>query len=304
MPLNLAFHPDVRAAQQKGAPVVALETTVITHGMAYPDNLEIALGMQAAVRDAGAVPATLGIVDGAVSIGLTDSQIEAFARAPRDRIAKCSRRDLPMVLAHGSNGSLTVAGTMVVAAVAGIPIMATGGIGGVHRGHPYDVSADLTELGRTPVAVVCSGAKSILDLPLTLEMLETQGVPVVGVGTPNLPAFYSRDSGLTLPGSVDDVVGAARVYRVWHETGMDNGLLLTVPVPVEAALPASELEAIIERAVADADEQGISGGWVTPFVLSRVVELTGGRSMAANKALLLNNASVAAAIAAMQHSCV
>ncbi len=287
----------VREAFAPGQPVVALETTLITHGMAYPDNLEIAHAMEAAIAAEGACPATLGIVAGNVTVGLSPGEIERFATAAPGSVAKCSRRDLPAIIARGVDGALTVAGTMMVAAAAGIRVLATGGIGGVHRGHPFDVSADLLELGRSPVAVVCAGAKSILDLKLTLEVLETQGVPVVGLGTGTLPAFFSADSGLALPASAPTIEAAAAMLATWADLDAGNGMVIAVPVPAADALPTDEAERAIETAVAEADARGISGGKVTPFVLKRVAELTGGRSVAANKALLVNNARTAARLA-------
>lgn len=295
--MELIVSPAVRAAQQAQRPVVALETTVLTHGMSWPDNVETALAMEQAIRDAGATPATLGIVAGEVTVGLTEQQIESFGKAAPGSIAKCSRRDLPSVVAAKRDGALTVAGTIVVADAAGIRIFATGGIGGVHRGHPEDVSADLYELGRTPVAVVCAGAKSILDLPMTMEVLESQGVPIIGLGTANLPAFFARDSGLPLPHSVSTTEEAADLLRAWHDLEAGNGMLITVPVPEEHAIDGVEAEHAIAKAVAEADAAGISGARLTPFILGRVVELTGGRSLDANKALLRNNARVAAVLA-------
>jgi len=293
--MQLDIAPNVKQALDKGRPVVALETTVITHGLDFPDNVEIALAMEGAIRDEGAHPATIGIIRGRITVGLTAEQIEAFGMA--DNIAKCSRRDLPMVISAGQDGSLTVAGTMMVAHGAGIRMLATGGIGGVHRGHPFDVSADLMELGRTPVAVVCAGAKSILDLPRTLEVLETQGVPVVGLGTRNLPAFYVADSGLELPGYVENIDDAIDVLRAWRQLDAGNGILITVPVPQKSALDRDEISAAIDGAVREADEQAVFGNQLTPFLLKRVVELTGGRALSANKALLLNNAETAAVLA-------
>lgn len=296
--MKYAVGDEVRAARADGRPVVAMETTVITHGMGWPDNLQVTQDMQAAIRDAGACPAVLAVVDGEVTVGLDDATIERFARSPRDSIAKCSRRDLPGVVGLDRSGSLTVSATALVAHAAGIDIFATGGIGGVHRGHPFDVSTDLTELARTPVAVVCAGAKSILDLELTLEVLETQGVPVVGVGTSVLPAFYVRDSGFSVPTVAADVAEAAKILDGWRSLDAGNGLLFTVPVPEGAEVPPAEAEAAIARAVKEADERGVRGNAITPWVLARVVELTGGQSLDANKALLINNARTAAEIAA------
>lgn len=286
----------VRQAQANGKPVVALETTVITHGLKWPDNLEVAVAMERAIVAAGACPATLGIVRGQLVAGLDRDQIEQFARRPAD-VVKSSRRDLPVVLARKLDGSLTVAGTMLVAHLAGIDLLATGGIGGVHRGHPFDISADLAELGRTPVAVVCAGIKSILDMALTLEVLETEGVPVVGVATANLPAFFYRDSGLPLPAHVEDYADAGVVLKAWRNLAAGNGLLLTLPPPEARAMAREDAEAAISEALADADREEISGNAATPFVLQRVAEITSGRSVQANRALLINNAAAAAAIA-------
>jgi len=295
--MQLDIAADVADALSGGVPVVALETTVITHGMGFPHNVETALAMEDAIRAERACPATLGIVEGRVVVGMSKSQIEAFARAEPGTITKCSRRDLPAVIAAKSSGSLTVAGTIAVADAAAIRIFATGGIGGVHRGRPHDVSADIYQLARTPVAGVCAGAKAILDLRLTLEVLESQGVAVVGLGTSNLPAFFTRDSGLPLPYSVETVDEAADVLRAWRDLETDSGLLVTVPVPEHSALDPAEAERAVSRAVRDADDRGISGSALTPYILQRVVELTEGRSLRANKALLLNNAGTAARLA-------
>jgi pseudouridine-5'-phosphate glycosidase len=293
---ELIFHSQVKAALAEGRPVVALESTLITHGLAYPTNLEVARAMEGAVREEGAVPATIAILGGQITVGLADDELEYLGRRPRQRVRKCSRRDLPIAVGRGEDAATTVAGTMVVAHKAGIEVFATGGIGGVHRGHPFDVSADLIELGRTPVTVVCSGAKSILDLPLTLEMLETQGVPVVGYGTDTLPAFYSRSSGLPVDVRVEGVEDVAAIVRARRALGLTHATLVTVPVPAEEALSREEAEAAIEEAIRQADAAGIAGKAVTPFVLARVVELTAGRSQRANVALLVNNARVAARI--------
>ena len=295
--MKLHIAPNVQAALGDDLPVVALETTVITHGIQPPDNIDIALAMEETIRGGGACPATLGIVNGNVTVGLTTKEIEEFAAAERGTIAKCSRRDLPSVIGLGRHGSLTVAGTMMVARAAGIRVLATGGIGGVHRNHPFDISADLLELGRTPVAVVCAGAKSILDLELTLEVLESQGVPLIGVGTNTLPAFYAVDSGLQLPAVAQDIEEAARMYRAWRRLEPDNGLLLVTPVPADRALEPAEAESAIAQAVRESDAAGVSGNLATPFILQRVVELTNGRALTANKALLLNNARTAAELA-------
>jgi pseudouridine-5'-phosphate glycosidase len=292
---QIRFKPEVVEAMHAGRPVVALESTLITHGFPYPDNLATARAIQAAVREAGAVPATIAILGGQITVGLDDAQIEYLSTSKGVR--KCSRRDLGLVVAQKLDGATTVAGTMIVAAMAGIDVFATGGIGGVHRGHPFDISADLEELGRTAVTVVCAGAKSLLDLPLTLEQLETRGVPVIGYGTSELPAFYSRRSGLPVDVRVDTPEEVAAIIRARRALGLDGGELVTVPVPAADELPREQAEAAIVRATKLADEAGITGAAVTPFVLAKVAELTGGRSKKANVALLLNNARVAASIA-------
>ena len=296
------FHPDVHKALAAGEPVVALESTVITHGLPYPDNVNTALAMETAVREGGATPATIAILAGEIHVGLTGEQVEYLAQQviPGEQqsfVRKCSRRDLPIAIARRENGATTVAGTMIIANRAGIKVFATGGIGGVHRGHPFDVSADLTELGRTPVAVVCSGAKSILDLPLTREALETNGVPVVGYQTDELPAFFSRHSGLDVDVRMEDAAETAALIQAHLSLGLQSGLLITVPVPQEAAFEEKAAEAAIAQAAREADEAGIQGPATTPWLLRRVVELTEGRSMTANVALLKNNGRVAGQIA-------
>jgi pseudouridine-5'-phosphate glycosidase len=294
--MRLDFAPQVYDALHAGKPIVALESTLITHGLPYPANRDTALAMEQAVCDGGAIPATIAILDGHITVGLTVQQIESLAQA--QNVRKCSRRDLPIAVGLGETAATTVAGTVIVAHMAGIKVFATGGIGGVHRGHPFDVSADLLELGRTPVAVVCSGAKSILDLPLTLEVLETQGVPILGYQTSTLPAFYTRDSGLPIDAMVNSAAEAASVIRAAHELNAQHGILIAVPVPADKALSNDIAEKAILQSTEEAEAQGIHGKLVTPFVLKRVVELTGGASMAANQALLINNARVAAEIAA------
>lgn len=294
---QLSMAPEVAAALAARRAVVALESTLITHGLPHPANVETALAMEAAVRAGGAVPATIAVLGGRITVGLTRAEIERLAQAPAGRVRKCSRRDLPIAVARGEDGATTVAGTMIVAHLAGIRVFATGGIGGVHRGAPFDVSADLLELGRTPVAVVCSGAKSILDLPLTLEVLETQGVPVVGLGTNTLPAFYSRSSGLPVDVAVALPAEAARIVYAAGRLQARHGVLITVPVPEADALSAEMMETVIRRATAEAGEKNIHGKEVTPFLLGRVAELTGGASRRANTSLLVNNARVAAQIA-------
>lgn len=295
MPPKLIIHPEVRTAMENGEAVVALESTLITHGFPRPDNVQIAQEIETAVRDAGAIPATVAILGGQVTVGLTGEQLDHLGSA--EEVRKCSRRDLPLAVARREDGATTVAGTMIVAHWAGIPVFATGGIGGVHRGHPFDESADLIELSRTPVTVVCAGAKAILDLPLTAEVLETQGVPVIGYQTDELPAFYSRHSGLPVDLRVDSPSEVAEIIRTRNEMALQGGLLVTVPVPAEAEWPAAEAQAVISQALVQAERAGISGKAVTPFLLQQVNELSGERSKKANIALLLNNARVAAGIA-------
>jgi pseudouridine-5'-phosphate glycosidase len=243
------------------------------------------------------VPATIAVLGGKITVGISCSEIERLGALPHGSVRKCSRRDLPIAVARGEDGATTVAGTMIVAHLAGIRVFATGGIGGVHRGAPFDVSADLLELGRTPVAVVCSGAKSILDLPLTLEVLETQGVPIIGLGTDTLPAFYSRSSGLPIDVRVETPAEAAKIVAAAQRLGAQHGLLVAVPVPAKDELPAAKVEAAITQATVEAAAQGVHGKRVTPFVLGRVADLTGGESRRANTALLVNNAKVAGEIA-------
>lgn len=293
--MNLTFAPAVEAALAENRAVVALESTLITHGLPYPANVETALAMEAAIRDAGATPATIAILKGQITVGLSPHQIETLAKATNVR--KCSRRDLALAVGMGEYGATTVAGTMIVAHMAGIRVFATGGIGGVHRGHPFDVSADLIELGRTPVAVICSGAKSILDLPLTLEVLETQGVPIVGIGIDTLPAFYTRSSDLPIDAHIDTPEQAAQIIIAAERLGMTHGILFTVPVPTQHELPRANAEAAIAQATEEAETRGVHGKAVTPYVLARVAELTEGESRDANTALLVNNARVAAKIA-------
>ena len=302
-PLNLA--PEVRAALEAHQPVVALESTVIAHGLPWPENLELARRMEARVRAGGATPATVALLKGEVKVGLIDSEIEYLARpvspgAPG--ILKVSRRDYPVAVAQKRDGATTVAGTMIAAHWAGIKVFATGGIGGVHRGAGTDVSADLPELAHTPVVVVCAGAKAILDLPATLEWLETHGVPVVGYGTDEFPAFYSRESGLTLDARADSPAEAAAIARAMWDIGFGGGMLVCVPCPAEAARAREEMEGVISTALREAEAQGIRGKSVTPFLLARVSELTHGESKAANLALLENNARVAAEIAVAMSS--
>ena len=296
--MHLSILPEVKAALDDNRAVVALESTVITHGLPYPQNVETAVSMETAVREGGAVPATIAIIQGKIQIGLTPSQLDYLATRPPDSVRKCSRRDLSLALTYKEDGATTVAGTMLLAHQAGIPIFATGGIGGVHRGHPFDVSADLTELGRTPIAVVCSGAKSILDLPATREVLETNGVPVLGYQTEEFPAFFSRHSGLEVDTHLETAVEAAQIIQMHHTLHLQSGLLIVVPVPLEAALDTKEMERATLQATTEADQAGIQGAAATPWLLQRLVELTEGRSLQANVALLRHNGYVAGQIAA------
>ncbi len=288
--------PAVRTALEAGRPVVALETAVLTHGLPRPVNLETVQAMEQALRDEGAEPATVAVLDGRLRVGLEPADLVRLAED--DRAAKCATRDLPSLLASGRPGGTTVSATAYAAHTAGIPILATGGIGGVHRGAPFDVSADLIELGRRPITVVCSGAKSLLDLPATLEVLESRGVPVLGYGCDRMPAFYAPDSGLPVTERLDDPASVAARIRARDALGLPAALLLTVPVPPEHAIPLDGVEALVAEATAEAAGRSITGAAVTPYILSRLAEISGGRSLAANRALLVNNARVAARIAA------
>ena len=294
---SLSISAEVQSALNNHQAVVALESTLITHGLPYPVNVETARSMEAAVRESGAVPATIAILNGKITIGLAEDQIQELAQAPAGSVRKCSRRDLPIAVGLGQHGATTVAGTMIIAHLAGIKVFATGGIGGVHRGSPEDVSADLIEFGRTPVAVVSSGAKSILDLPLTLEVLETQGVPILGYQTDVLPSFYSQRTDLPIDQLIDSAKEAASIIRAADEIGAEHGILVAVPVPADQALPLDIAEAAIFQATREAEAMGIAGKEVTPFILNRVSQLTDGQSMAANIALLVNNARIAGQIA-------
>nr|MDH4392628.1 pseudouridine-5'-phosphate glycosidase [Aquabacterium sp.] len=286
----------------QGRPVVALESTIISHGMPWPQNAQTALAVEAEVRAHGAVPATIAVIGGRLVAGLSDAQIDQLARAGT-ATPKASRRDLPVLLAQGRSGTTTVAATMVVAALAGIRVFATGGIGGVHRGAAttMDISADLQELARTPVAVVCAGAKSILDLGLTLEYLETHGVPVLGYQTDALPAFFCRDSGFKVDARLDSPGAIARVMQAQWGAGLGHGLggglLVCNPIPQAHALPREAIDAAINQALADCAAQGITGKATTPFLLQRVNAITGGQSLVANVQLVLNNARLAAQVA-------
>lgn len=282
-------------------PSVALESTVITHGLPYPQNLTLARDMEATVREQGAMPRTVGIVRGELIAGLSAEQLQYLATAAQASaqhdLHKISRRDLPIAVAQRWNGGTTVATTMWIAHRHGIQVFATGGIGGVHRGDGRDVSADLQELAQTPVIVVCAGAKAILDLPATLEYLETHGVSVIGLGTEEFPAFYSHRSGLPVDFCCDSAYEVAAIWRAKQALGLPGGLLVTVPVPAAEEIPAAEIEPVIQQAVAEAAQQGLRSAQVTPFLLSRVAQLTGERSLRANLALLKNNARAAAQIA-------
>ena len=296
----LDVNPEVAQAIREGKPVVALESTIISHGMPYPQNVETALNVEKIIRDNGAVPATIAIIGGRLKAGLTAEEIEYFGKKGQ-AIHKASRRDLAVLCARGEDGATTVTTTMIIAHMAGIKVFATGGIGGVHRGAEttMDISADLEELGQTPVMVVCAGAKSILDLGLTLEYLETKGVPVIGFGTKELPAFYTRQSGFYVDYQIDTVHELAAAFKAQNDLGMKGGMLVTNPIPEEYAMPLDTINAAIDQAIAEAVEKGIHGKETTPFLLARVAELTGGNSLASNIRLVYNNAKVAAQTAAV-----
>ena len=291
----LDIAPEVKAALDAGKPVVALESTIISHGMPYPKNVETALMVEQTIRDNGAVPATIAIISGRLKAGLSREEIEHLGKAGR-AVAKASRRDLPALCARGADGATTVTTTMIIAHMAGIKIFATGGIGGVHRGAEttMDISADLEELAQTPVMVVCAGAKSILDLGLTLEYLETHGVPVIGYGTEELPAFYTRSSGFGVDYRVDTPAELAAMFRAQRDLEYRGGMLVTNPIPEKYAMDKAVIDAAIEEALRQCREQGIHGKETTPFLLAKVVELTGGDSLESNIQLVLNNAKVAA----------
>ncbi|MBR6705422.1 MAG: pseudouridine-5'-phosphate glycosidase [Clostridia bacterium] len=294
----LSLSPKVAAALKEGRPVIALESTIISHGMPYPQNVETALLCEKTARECGAEPATVAIIGGRLCAGLTEEQIDHLGKAGT-KVAKASRRDIPILCARGDDGATTVAATMIVAALAGIRVFATGGIGGVHRGaeKTMDISADLQELAHTPVAVVCAGAKAILDLPLTLEYLETQGVPVLGYGTEELPCFYTPHSGLNVDYRMDSPEEIASAVRAQRDLGFPGGMLITNPIPEEYAMPQDVIDAAIAQALREADEQGVRGKKITPFLLARVCELTGGDSLKSNIQLVLNNVRLASRIA-------
>ena len=287
----------VAAALERGVAVVALESTVIAHGLPAPHNLEVALAMEAAIKEAGAEPATIAVIDGQLTVGIDEAQIKSLAAAPAGEVRKASRRDLAIATGLRETAATTVSATMIAAHLAGISVFATGGIGGVHRGNHIDVSADLTELGRTPVAVVCSGAKAILDIPATVEVLETHGVPLLGYGTDDLPAFYSPSAGVPVNARVDSAAEAAAVIAAQKALRLSTGLVIGVPVPEDQAIAPKSVENAIQTATKEAQIAGISGSQVTPFVLSRVSALTDFAALHANKALLINNAKIASQIA-------
>ena len=295
---HLIISPAVKAALMAGEPVVALESTIISHGMPYPQNVETALKVEETVREAGAVPATIAVIGGQLKAGLTAAEIEYLGKKG-PAVTKASRRDLPVLVARGADGACTVATTMIIAHLAGIRVFATGGIGGVHRGAEttMDISADLEELGRTPVLVVCAGAKAILDLGLTLEYLETKGVPVIGYGTEELPAFYTRTSGFKVDYRLDTPEEIAAAFRAQQEMGLGGGMLVANPIPEAYSMDPTRINAAIDQAVADARRLGIHGKETTPYLLARVKDLTGGDSLSANIQLVLNNARLAAHIA-------
>lgn len=291
----LDIAPEVQAALDEGKPVVALESTIISHGMPYPRNVETALMVEDTVRKNGAIPATIAIIGGRLKAGLSKEEIEYLGKTGRG-VAKASRRDVAALVAGKKDGATTVTTTMMIAHMAGIEIFATGGIGGVHRGAEttMDISADLEELAQTPVMVVCAGAKSILDLGLTLEYLETKGVPVIGYGTDELPAFYTRESGLGVDYRVDSPSELADIFNAQRELGLKGGMLVTNPIPEEYSMDKEEIDRVIEQALEECAKQGIKGKETTPFLLAKVVELTGGDSLESNIKLVLNNATVAA----------
>ena len=295
MPPPLFFSPEVADAIGRRQPLVALESTVIAHGLPRPLNLNLAQRMEELVRKCGATPATIAILNGQIKVGLTPDELNYLANA--DHVVKVSRRDFPIVATRKQDGATTVAGTMIVAAWAGIKVFATGGIGGVHHGDATDISADLPELSRTSVAVVCAGAKSILDLPATLEWLETAGVPVIGYQTDEFPAFYSRSSGLKLEACADDAKEAAQMIKTKWEMGLEGGVLIVNPIPEKDSLDRAKMDIAIGRAISDSQVNGISGKQLTPFLLAKLSEATKGESLKANIALLENNARVAAMIA-------
>ncbi|MBQ0009757.1 MAG: pseudouridine-5'-phosphate glycosidase [Ruminococcus sp.] len=295
----LDLSPEVAAALAAHKPVVALESTIISHGMPYPQNVETALAVEQTIRENGATPATIAIIGGRLKAGLTREEITYLGKKGT-AVTKASRRDLPVLVARGEDGATTVTTTMMIAAMAGISVFATGGIGGVHRGAEttMDISADLEELAKTPVMVICAGAKSILDLGLTLEYLETKGVPVIGYGTEELPAFYTRKSGFSVDYRLDSPEELARAFHAAREMGLAGGMLVTNPIPEEYSMDPAVIGAAIDEAVAEAGTLGIHGKATTPFLLAKIKDITGGESLASNIQLVLNNARLAAKTAA------
>lgn len=291
----LSISPEVQEALKAGKPVVALESTIISHGMPYPQNVETALKVEQTIRENGAVPATIAIIGGQLKAGCTPEEIEYLGKKGQ-AVIKASRRDLPVLIARKADGATTVTTTMIIASMAGIRVFATGGIGGVHRGaqQTFDISADLEELAQTPVMVVCAGAKSILDLGLTLEYLETKGVPVIGYGTEELPAFYTRHSGFKVDYRIDTPEELAAAFKAKMDCGLKGGMLVTNPIPQEFSMPKEVIDKAIDQALREMDEAGIHGKQCTPFLLAKVKDLTGGESLASNIQLVLNNARLAA----------
>ncbi|MEE9321682.1 MAG: pseudouridine-5'-phosphate glycosidase [Granulosicoccus sp.] len=293
----LNYSKEVRQALAAGTPVVALESTIITHGMPYPDNRDTALSLEQTVRDGSATPATIAVLNGRVTVGLNAVELEMLATSSDS--LKLSRADLALAVARAVNGSTTVAATMIVAELAGIEVFATGGIGGVHQAaeSSFDISADLQELSKTPVTVISAGAKAILDIPKTVELLETLGVPVIAYGQDALPAFWSRDSGILAPIRCDNVVQIADFLHAREQLGIVGGVLIGNPVPADAEIPKAEMDVVIQQAIQEAARQQVSGKEVTPWLLGRIVELTAGRSLSCNQSLIVNNASLAAELA-------
>ena len=293
----LDIAPEVRSAVEAGKPVVALESTILSHGMPYPENLTFAAEVERIIRAEGAIPATMAIIDGRMKVGLSAGELELMCKG--ENVAKVSRRDLPILLATGGTGATTVASTMILASLAGIPVFATGGIGGVHRGAAttMDISADLQELAHTPVAVVCAGAKMILDIGLTLEYLETMGVPVLGYNTDQFPAFYCRKSGFGVDYTAKSAAEIAKIARTKWDLGLAGGMLIGNPVPEEYALDFDEMSAVIDKALAAAEKDHVHGKNITPYLLAHIVEYTGGKSLATNIQLAYNNARLAAKVA-------
>ena len=300
----LSISPEVKEALAAGKPVVALESTIISHGMPYPQNVQTALRVEQTIRDNGAVPATIAVIGGKLKAGCTNDEIEYLGKKGQ-AVTKASRRDLPVLVARGEDGATTVTSTMIIAAMAGIKVFATGGIGGVHRGAEttMDISADLEELAQTPVMVICAGAKSILDLGLTLEYLETKGVPVIGYGTDELPAFYTRHSGFGVDYRIDTPEELAAAFHAKLAMGLKGGMLVTNPIPEQYSMPADVINKAIDEAIAESQRLGIHGKATTPFLLAKVKDLTGGDSLAANIELVLNNARLAALTAAALKKC-